>query len=158
MNLKFFLFTVVVVLFCLFFSPNFTYAYDTNSFAGVVTQILKKDDKYQLLEVAITKGERKNELIYVENGGYDIADYQGYKINDKLLISYSKDLNENDVYLIADYLRQDTLLTLFIIFIIVSIAITGVWGASSLVGMGLATFLLATTSNTMFAQVFKETK
>ncbi len=28
----------------------------------------------------------------------------------------------------------------------------------SLVGMGLATFLLATTSNTMFAQVFKETK
>ena len=142
MNLKKVLLTIIVILFCLFFSTNFTYAYDKNSFTGVVTQILKEDENYQLLEVAIIKGEQKNELIYVKNGGYDIADYQEYKIHDKLLISYSKDLDGNDVYLIADYLRQDTLLTLFIIFIIVSIAITGVWGASSLIGMGFSFLII----------------
>lgn len=142
MNLKKILLTVVIVLFSFFFSANLTYGYDTDSFTGVITQIIKNDDKYQLLEVAITKGERKNELIYVENGGYDIADYQEYKINDKLLISYSRDLDNNDVYHIADYLRQNTLFTLFIIFIVVSIVITGTWGVSSLIGMGFSFLII----------------
>lgn len=136
MKHKRFFLNILVFIFLLFFSTCFIYAYDNSqSLTGVVTQVIKTEDNFQLLEVAITKGERKNELIYIENGGFDIADYQAYKKNDKLLISYSKDLEGNDKYLIADYLRQDILIVLFVVFIVVSVLITGVRGASSILGM-----------------------
>ena len=140
--LKYFLISFVLFLFV--FIPK-VFAQSSQGemiLQGVVTQIVKNEEKFQLLEVAIVKGERKNELIYVENGGLEIADYQPYKKNDKLLISYSKDLDENDSYLISDYFRQDTLITLFIIFIVVSILVTGIWGVYSLLGMGFSFLII----------------
>jgi len=137
-----FLFLNVLFLVSFLFFANRVFADENSSFTGIVTQVLKTEDKYQLLEVAITKGERKNQLIYVENGGYDIADYQEYKKNNKLLISYSKDPEGNDVYLIADYVRQDMLMTIFVIFMVVSILVTGAWGISSLLGMGFSFLII----------------
>lgn len=137
------IFIFILFFFYFFFTSNSIKAYDsTNTLTGIVTQIVKSDNKYQLLEVAITKGERKNELIYVENGGLDISDYQPYKNNDKLLISYSKDFDGNDIYLIADYLRQEKLILLFIIFIVISILVTGIKGAGSLLGMFLSFLII----------------
>ena len=96
---------------------------------------------YQKLELLITKGSLKGETITIENGNLPMTNLQKYKVGDRVIISRSKNLEGNDAFYITDYIRRNSLLWLFLIFI-ASTVLVGKWrGLSSLLGMA-ASFLV----------------
>lgn len=115
---------------------------------AVVTRIIEEKDiqpmnqqnwqLYQKLELLITKGSIKGKEITIENGLLLVANIQKYNQGDKVMVSYSKDYKGNDNYYISDYMRRDSLIWLFLIFIALTIYIAKWRGIFSLVGMGLS--------------------
>lgn len=97
---------------------------------------------YQKLELLITKGSIKNKTIIVENGLLPMANVQKYNEGEKVMVSFSKDYKGNDTFYISDYMRRDSLIWLFIIFIALTIYIARWRGISSLIGMGLSFFVI----------------
>lgn len=96
---------------------------------------------YQKLELLVTKGSLKDKKIVVESGSFAVANQQQYQIGDRVIVSYSKDLQGNDSFYITDFIRRDSLLYLFILFVIVVGVIAGIKGMASLLGMA-ASFLV----------------
>lgn len=93
---------------------------------------------YQKLELLVTKGSIKGKKITIENGLIPQTNVQKYSTGDKVMISYGKDFQGNDTFYISDYMRRDSLMWLFIIFIALTVYI-GKWrGISSLIGMGMS--------------------
>ena len=74
---------------------------------------------YQKLELLVTKGSIKDKKIVIENGNIPVANNLKYKVNDKLIVSFSKDFEGNDYFYITDYVRRSALLWLFVIFVII---------------------------------------
>ena len=117
---------------------------------GVVTSIIEEKEiyeegqkrDYQKLKFLVEKGSLKGKEIVIENGRLLTADNRKYKEGDHLVISYSKGLGGEDVFFIADYVRRNTLLFLFILFIVVSVSVTKVWGATSLLGMAFSFLII----------------
>ncbi len=93
---------------------------------------------YQKLELLITKGSIKGKKITIENGLLLVSNIQKCNQGDKVMVSYSKDYKGNDNYYISDYMRRDSLIWLFLIFIALTIYIAKWRGIFSLVGMGLS--------------------
>ena len=93
---------------------------------------------YQKLEILITKGSLKDKKITVENGNFPSSNLQEYKVGDKVMISYSKDFEDKDVFYITDYVRHSALLFLFFVFVALVVFIGRWQGISSLVGMGIS--------------------
>lgn len=93
---------------------------------------------YQKLELLITKGSIKGKKIIIENGLLLMANIQRYSEGDKVMVSYNTDFKGNDNYHISDYMRRDSLIWLFVIFIALTIYIAKWRGISSLLGMGLS--------------------
>jgi uncharacterized membrane protein len=113
---------------------------------GIIVEVLEEkevgvgDERhlYQRLKVSITKGSLKDQSIVVKNGEFEFANIPDYKKGDKLVISYTKDFEGNDLFYIADYVRRSALLGLFIIFIILAVLVGKVWGITSILGMGFS--------------------
>lgn len=110
---------------------------------GRVVRILKEDviikngqqNLYQKLVVLINKGSQKGKKIEIEVGDIPLVGQQKYKIGDEVLISFTKDFEGNDLFLISDFIRRKPLFWLFFVFTVLVIAI-GRWrGASSLLGL-----------------------
>jgi len=93
---------------------------------------------YQNLELLVTKGCLNGETIYVENGSTAFANLKNYKKGDRLLVNYVKDMDENDFFYIVDYYRADSILKLFIVFVILAGLVAGWKGISSIIGMGMS--------------------
>jgi len=93
---------------------------------------------YQKLELLITKGSLKDKNIEIENGNLSLANNLKYKVNDKVIVTFGKDFEGNDYFYITDYIRRDSLLLLFIIFVFVAVVIAKWRGVLSLVGMGIS--------------------
>lgn len=97
-----------------------------------------QEQLYQQLEIQITKGSQKGNVINIESGDAFQSSNTLYKAGDKIVISYAKDSSGSENYLISDYVRRTPLLILFLIFIAVTILI-GKWkGVSSIFGMGIS--------------------
>jgi uncharacterized membrane protein len=98
-----------------------------------------KAELYQQLEIQITKGSQKGKTISLESGDIFQGSKTSYKVGDRVIVTYSKDLSNNqESYLISDYIRRAPLLILFLIFLATTIII-GKWkGLSSLLGMGVS--------------------
>lgn len=90
---------------------------------------------YQKLQIRITKGSIKGKVITVENGGSPMAQTVLYEKGDDVMISYTKDLEGEDVFFITDYVRTPGLLYLFVFFAILSVVIGGRKGAFSIGAM-----------------------
>jgi len=118
------------------------------SLEGKIVQILDEkkvviDDKgatqlYQKLKILVTKGSKTDSEITVENGNVPSANNPKYKVGDKVIIYSSKDLDGNDTFYIADFIRRGPLLWLFLIFVVLSVVIARWRGALSLLGMGIS--------------------
>jgi len=93
---------------------------------------------YQKLELLVTKGSLKDKKIEIENGNLPVANNLKYKVNDKVIVTFSKDFEGNDYFYITDYIRRDSLLWLFIVFVVAAIVIAKWRGILSLVGMGIS--------------------
>lgn len=118
------------------------------SLEGKIVQILDEkkiatDDKgatqlYQKLKILVTKGSMTDSEITVENGNVPSANNPKYKVGDKVIVYHSKDLEGNDTFYVADFIRRGPLLWLFLIFVVLSVVIAGWRGALSLLGMGIS--------------------
>lgn len=97
---------------------------------------------YQKLELTVTEGSLVNRNIVLENGNIPTVNSQIYKVGDKVMVSYTKDFEGNDLFYITDYIRRDALIFLFIVFALLSIVIGGLWGASSLIGMAYSFLII----------------
>lgn len=93
---------------------------------------------YQKLELLVTKGSLKDKKIIVESGHIPMANLQKYKVGDEVIVTYSKDFQGNDTFYITDYIRRNSLLWLFVIFVGLAVAIGRWQGVTSLVGMGIS--------------------
>jgi len=93
---------------------------------------------YQKLELLVTKGSIKDKKIVIENGNFSVVNNLKYKVNDKVIVTFSKDFEGNDSFFITDYVRRSALLWLFVIFVIIAVAIGRWQGAASLVGMAIS--------------------
>ena len=97
---------------------------------------------YQKLELLITKGSLKDKEIVVESGNLPMANQQKYKVGDQLVVSYSRDFEDNDAFFITDYIRRGSLFWLFAIFVVL-VAVVAKWrGLTSLLGMGISFFII----------------
>lgn len=111
-----------------------------------VIEIIKEEEivdeygtyEYQNLELLVTKGSLTGKKIYVENGDVALANSKKYEVGDRLLVTFTKDADGVDFFYIMDYYRADSILKLFIIFVILAVLVAGWKGASSVVGMGLS--------------------
>lgn len=120
------------------------------SLEGEVVEILKEGEigefgdsqLYQELRVEVSKGSLKDKDIKVQNGNIPTSNIIKYKIGDKLVISHTKDINGNDIFMISDYVRRDSLLVLFIIFSVLAIFIGGKWGLTSILGMAYSFLII----------------
>ena len=107
----------------------------------ITPQFSQEKQLYQKLKLLVTKGSLQDKEIVIENGNIPIANLQKYKPGDKVSISYSQDLEGNDIFYITDYVRRGSLFWLFIIFIVLVTTIARWQGITSLLGMG-ASFLV----------------
>jgi uncharacterized membrane protein len=99
---------------------------------------------YQKLKILVKKGSLMGQEIMVENGLFPTAKNEVYHQGDLLVISYTKDLGNQDIFYISDYVRRDALLILSVIFVIVSVVVTRIWGVTSLFGMGFSFLVIFT--------------
>ncbi len=93
---------------------------------------------YQKLELLVTKGSLKDKKIVVENGNIPVANSLKYEVGDKVMVSFSKDFEGHDSFFITDYIRRDSLVWLFVIFVIIAVTIGHWQGITSLIGMGIS--------------------
>lgn len=92
---------------------------------------------YQQLELLVTRGPNLGAKIVVENGNLPTVHSEKYKVGEKLMIAYFKD-GDSESFEIVDFVRRDSLLVLFLIFLGIVLLITRWQGLSSLVGMGIS--------------------
>lgn len=96
---------------------------------------LGKSQLYQKLEIMTTKGSLVNRKITVENGHLPSSNWRQYQIGDRLMISYTSDPQNNQIFHIIDYVRRDAILWLFAIFLSTVLIITRQQGIASLLGL-----------------------
>jgi uncharacterized membrane protein len=110
---------------------------------GKVVEITKEEEIeefgtkrwYQEIEIEISKGSLEGKNIVVISGEFATANSTKYKIDDKLVIISSKDLDGNNYYYITDYVRRGSLIVLFLIFAVLATAVGKFWGLASILGM-----------------------
>ena len=96
---------------------------------------------YQKLELIGTSGAFKGKKISLENGGYNQTGVVTYKKGDKVILNSTKSPDGKSIIVITDYVRRLPLLVLALIFVLLTIAIGGLRGANSILGM-IITFLV----------------
>lgn len=118
-------------------------------YEGVVTDIKETGQEtvfnelheYQLLDFLVSNGNKKGESIEVKNSAAFVdvtAQYEEYKVNDKLKVYAGQDLEGNDNYGVIGRIKRHGLMTLGILFVIAVLVIGKIWGLMSLVGLALS--------------------
>ncbi len=123
---------------------------ETEYIHGKIIEILEEKEiefqglkqKYQKLKILVTKGILKDEEIVVENGAGSLVQAIEYHKGDRVIISYTKGIEGNDVFYITDFIRTNEILTLFIIFVIISLAIGTKKGLYSLLSMVISFIII----------------
>jgi len=136
---------LLLLLLAAFFSPIWAQDIVEKTMEGEITTVLEEnkteDQLYQKLEVLLNKGDLAGQKVTVETGSVPAANQPRFLVGDQVLVVVSKDFEGNDVFYIADFIRRQTLLSLFLIFIILVIAV-GRWrGVGSLFSLA-ASFLV----------------
>jgi uncharacterized membrane protein len=122
-----------------------TGAGDSTSAQAVVLKILEEKDlvrdngqkvKQQNLELGIITGELTGQKYnYFGISDLDVVSSNVYKVNDKVLVNYSRGADGQYVFYITDYMRNSALLWLFIFFVAVVVVIGGLKGFRSLLSL-----------------------
>lgn len=105
-------------------------------------EVMQKKQLYQKLELEVTKGTLVGEKIIIENGNIPLVNQQKYQVDDKVMVSMSKNIDGNTRYYISDHIRRDSLMILFFIFVILTVVIAKIRGLMSLLGMGLSFLII----------------
>jgi len=113
---------------------------------GKIVKILKEEMTIQAgqktlnqeLAILITKGSLKDKEVKIETGTIPLVGQPRYQVGDKVLLNYSYDPQGNEVFNILDFMRTDSMVWLFFIFVFLVVAIGKWWGVSSLLGLGIS--------------------
>jgi len=92
----------------------------------------------QRLEVLITRGSKKGERIIFDAKTFPEKSPIKYKKGNRLLITYTRDFEGKEMYLVTDFIRKRTLLLLFSVFVLLALFVARWQGLTSLIGMGLS--------------------
>jgi len=146
-KLFFFLFLLVLP----FFSLNQSiYAYSDKNSESVEARIVKiieekqivvmgKEQLYQKIELELNTSDKK--VITIENGDLPLVNIIKYSVNDNVLVTQNINPDGTEEYFITDFVRNDSLILLSIIFIILLIVVAKWKGLFSLFGM-IFTFIV----------------
>jgi uncharacterized membrane protein len=107
-----------------------------------IIEVNGKKQLFQKLELRVTDGKLKNNIITIENGKIPLVNSRTYQPGEKVVVTISKDPQGKDTYYITDYVRRSALFWLFALFVGVTIVIGGKRGVASLFGMGLSFLLI----------------
>jgi len=95
----------------------------------------------QKLKLIGLEGEWKNKKIIFDGTYYDVISSPQYKLNDKVLVNYSPNIEGSDNFYVIGFVRQWTLYWLAFLFAITVIAIGRLKGLRALIALAL-TFLI----------------
>lgn len=113
-------------------------------YEAVVTKILeegkiKMQEKYmpfQKIKAKITQGPLKNKEIEAEMGGLMVSsELQKVKVGDKILVGHIKKIDGSEMFYVADFVRTDSLIFLAAAFLFAVVAVGGIRGFSSFIGL-----------------------
>ena len=104
----------------------------------IISGLSGEEQPYQKLKLLVIKGYLKDQEIEIESGNVPSVNLPQYKIGDRVIVSYSNDLEGNDVFYITDFVRRQPLLWLFLIFVVLTVVIARWRGLLSLLGMGIS--------------------
>ena len=129
----------IILLFLCFFIPPTTLAQEKEeTLEGTIVEILEEKLPYQKLEILVTKGSLEDTKIQIETGKMPTANQPVYQKGNELLISYSKNLNGNDIYFINDFIRKKPIFWLAVIFTVLVLAVAHWRGLASILGLGIS--------------------
>ncbi|MDD3679266.1 MAG: YibE/F family protein [Candidatus Shapirobacteria bacterium] len=133
----------LLFLFCLFFGFfSKPLAQEETLMEGEIIEILVEEDHleqiYQQVLVLVKTGRFVNQKVTVETGFYDPLSGQRFKTGDKIILALSSDMEGNNVFYIADYVRRPSLLLLAAIFVLLVLFIGRTRGFFSLIGLVLS--------------------
>lgn len=149
-KLFFFLFLLILPFFCL---NQPIHAYGDKNSESVEARIIKiveekqivimdKEQLYQKLELELNTPDKK--VINVENGDLPLANIIKYSVNDNVLVTRNINLDGTEEYFITDFIRNDSLILLSILFVFLLIIVAKWKGLFSLFGM-IFTFIIIFT-------------
>jgi uncharacterized membrane protein len=96
----------------------------------------------QKLKLKGLDGKWKDQEIVFDGTKYDVIAAKTYKVGDKVIVSYNKDSEGQDIFFIIDYVRQGWVYWLAIIFAIVVIVIGKLKGVRALIVLALTFFII----------------
>lgn len=127
---------ILLIGWCLLFSPVKVGATENRLVPGKIERIIREEQSYQELELLMLGGDKKGEMVMVVNDGNLMANAVRYETGDKVLLS-----ENGGNYIIIDYARNDGLIWLTILFVVLILVVARWKGLGSLLGMGF-TFLV----------------
>lgn len=147
--MKKFLIVLTVLLFAIFPKESFAQKPEIieNKYKAKIVSIKYEDleeQKITIYELEIFDTEKKGEKIEVQTAPEDKSiEVKNYKVGDKVIV-LSNETEEYQQYFITDHIRTDSILSLVIFFIILTIIIGRKLGIQSLLGLGLTVIVLLT--------------
>lgn len=120
------------------------------SFEAKVIRIAKEDQidfngklqPYQKLELVIESGNKKGQLISIENGNVLLVNQILYQVGDEVAVISQKNPDGEVRYFISDFIRRDSLYFLSAIFLGVTLLVARWSGFKSLLGMAFSFLLI----------------
>ena len=102
------------------------------------TQAMGHPQIHQKLELIVSRGPRRGEVIIVEQTLHAFSGQAPYKAGDRVYVNESHDVDGRPAYYIVGYDRSGTLLWMALLFVALVVLVGRKRGASSLVGMALS--------------------
>lgn len=106
-----------------------------DEFNAEIVRVISSTETNQTLEVKLQEGPMKDQVKVIENDELYTENKRIFKEGDEVVVVH---LPEQEAFYISEYQRFNQLLYLFILFIVVSLLITGTQGVGALIGMGLS--------------------
>ena len=152
-NFKNFFFFIFILISPFFVFKQLTYGYGNENSENIKAKIVKiieekkvvimgKEQLYQKLELVLNTPDKKT--IIIENGNFPLVNIIKYSINDNVLVTANQNIDGTTEYIIIDFIRNDSLILLTILFAVLLIIIVKWKGIFSLLGMIFTFFVIFT--------------
>lgn len=135
---------VLLFLFLIWFLVPFSsaLAQEEDLMEGEIVEILDQREEqgqfYQEVSVLVKNGRFSGQKVVVETGFYDPLTQQQFVVGDKIILALSSDMEGNNIFYIADYVRRPSLILLAAMFVFLVLIVGGVKGFTSLFGLILS--------------------
>lgn len=129
----------ITILTLIFLGISTKPIFANDQFAATITNVTEsKNSEGGIVQWLELKKNNNADRVFVKNEQAPYFKYLRYVIGEKLLVQ----TNESGEYYIADYYRQDSLTSLFWVFVIVVLFVGKFYGFSSLFGMGVSLYTI----------------